>query len=126
MAEFDLLIRGGMIVDGTRTPRYRADIGILDGRVAEIGHIEAHRGARVLEADGLIVAPGFVDLHTHYDAQLFWDPYCTLSGWHGITSVAIGNILNISAQVWVPVLEREARDIPPPEPPAPQETTEEE
>jgi N-acyl-D-amino-acid deacylase len=91
MAEFDLLIRGGMIVDGTRTPRYRADIGILDGRVAEIGHIEAHRGARVLEADGLIVAPGFVDLHTHYDAQLFWDPYCTISGWHGITTVVIGN-----------------------------------
>ena len=59
--------------------------------IAQIGHIDAAAGARAIDADGLVVAPGFVDLHTHYDAQLFWDPYCTLSGWHGITSALIGN-----------------------------------
>jgi N-acyl-D-amino-acid deacylase len=91
MAEFDRLIKGGMIIDGSRTPRYRADIGIKDGLVAEIGHIATHRAREVLDAEGMIVAPGFVDLHTHYDAQLFWDPYCSISSWHGITTVVIGN-----------------------------------
>ncbi len=91
MATYDIVIKGGMLIDGSRTPRVRADVGIRDGRVAEIGRIPASDGRRVLDAAGLHVAPGFVDLHTHYDAQLFWDPYCTLSGWHGVTSVAIGN-----------------------------------
>ncbi len=91
MAKYDRVIKNGMIVDGTRVPRYRGDIGIRDGVIAEIGHIEAADGAEVIDATGLIVAPGFIDLHTHYDAQLFWDPYCTISGWHGITSVVIGN-----------------------------------
>jgi len=91
MARYDRVIKNGMIVDGTRLPRYRGDIGIADGVIREIGHIDAADGDEVIDADGLIVAPGFIDLHTHYDAQLFWDPYCTISGWHGITSVAIGN-----------------------------------
>lgn len=91
MAEFDTIIRGGMVVDGTRLPRYRADVGIKDGKVAKLGKLKPHQGAKVIEADGQIVAPGFVDLHTHYDAQLFWDPYCTISSWHGVTSVVIGN-----------------------------------
>jgi N-acyl-D-aspartate/D-glutamate deacylase len=91
MAEFDTIIRGGMIVDGTRLPRFRDDLAIKDGRVAKIGRLKDHEAARVIDADGLIVAPGFVDLHTHYDAQLFWDPYCSISGWHGVTSVVIGN-----------------------------------
>lgn len=91
MAEFDKLIKGGMVIDGSRTPRYRADVAIRDGVVAEIGRIEEHRAAEVLDASGMIVAPGFVDLHTHYDAQLFWDPYCSISSWHGITTVVIGN-----------------------------------
>src|SRR5262245_11274045 len=91
MARFDRVIRGGMIVDGSRLPRFRGDIGIKDGRIAEIGQLRADDADEVIDADGLIVAPGFVDLHTHYDAQLFWDPYCTLSSWHGITSVVIGN-----------------------------------
>jgi N-acyl-D-amino-acid deacylase len=91
MARFDRVIRGGMIVDGSRLPRYRGDIGIKDGLIAEIGHIAAGEADETIDAGGLIVAPGFVDLHTHYDAQLFWDPYCTLSSWHGITSVVIGN-----------------------------------
>jgi len=91
MAEFDTIIRGGMIVDGTRLPRFRDDLAIKDGRVAKIGRLKSHEAARVIDADGLIVAPGFIDLHTHYDAQLFWDPYCSISGWHGVTSVVIGN-----------------------------------
>lgn len=79
MAEFETLIKGGMVVDGTRTPRYRADIAIQDGIIAEIGHIHEHRAKQVLDAHGMVVAPGFVDLHTHYDAQVFWDPYCSIS-----------------------------------------------
>ena len=91
MAQFDLVLRGGTIVDGTMSARYRADIGVVDGVIAEIGRIPAHEADEVLDANGHIVAPGFIDLHTHYDAQLFWDPYCSLSGWHGVTSVVIGN-----------------------------------
>jgi N-acyl-D-aspartate/D-glutamate deacylase len=91
MAEYDIIIKGGTIVDGTRTPRYVSDIAIKDGKIAQIGGLKGQTAAHVLDAEGLIVAPGFVDLHTHYDAQIFWDPYCTLSGWHGVTSVALGN-----------------------------------
>ncbi len=90
MADFDLQIRGGTIVDGTRAPRFVGDLWIKDGRVAQIGGA-AGDAERVIDADGLIVAPGFVDLHTHYDAQIRWDPYCTISGWHGVTSVVLGN-----------------------------------
>ena len=91
MADYDILIKGGTIVDGTRTPRYVSDIAIKDGKIAQIGGLKGKTAERVLDAAGRIVAPGFVDLHTHYDAQIFWDPYCTLSGWHGVTSVALGN-----------------------------------
>src|SRR5713226_348023 len=91
MAEFDLVIRDGMVVDGTRMPRFRGDVGIKDGRIAKIGRLRSTNGAQTIDASGLIVAPGFVDLHTHYDAQLFWDPYCSISSWHGVTSVVIGN-----------------------------------
>ena len=91
MPEFDTIIRGGTVIDGLRTPRFLGDIGIKDGRIASIGRIAESEGTRVLDAEGLIVAPGFVDLHTHYDSQVFWDPYCTISGWHGVTSVVIGN-----------------------------------
>src|SRR3984893_10008332 len=91
MPTFDTVVKNGMIIDGTRAPRYRGDIGIKDGRIAELGRLRSSDATRTLEASGLIVAPGFVDLHTHYDAQLFWDPYCSISGWHGVTSVAIGN-----------------------------------
>src|SRR4029077_12714275 len=91
MPRFDTVVKNGMIVDGTRAPRYRADIGINDGRIAEIGELDAGEGKREIDASGLIVAPGFIDLHTHYDAQVFWDPYCSISGWHGVTSVVIGN-----------------------------------
>jgi N-acyl-D-amino-acid deacylase len=91
MAEFDVVISGGMVVDGTRLPRYQADVGLKDGKIAKIGNLKKHTADKVIDATGKIVAPGFVDLHTHYDAQLFWDPYCSISSWHGVTSVVIGN-----------------------------------
>jgi N-acyl-D-amino-acid deacylase len=91
MPEFDTLIRGGLVVDGSRTPAYRADVGIKDGRIAKIGRLAGASAARVLDATGLVVAPGAIDLHTHYDAQIHWDPYCTIDGWHGVTSVTLGN-----------------------------------
>ena len=90
MPEFDLVIRGGTVVDGTGQPRFRADVGIKDGRVAMIsGRINA-AGAKELDASGCIVAPGAVDLHTHYDAQLNWDPWASLSGQFGVTSLTVG------------------------------------
>src|SRR6266568_3919356 len=94
MPEFDVVIRGGTIVDGTRAPRYAGDIGIRNGQIARIdrtGRLSSSDAKKTLDAHGLIVAPGFVDLHTHYDAQINWDPYCTLSGWHGVTSIVVGN-----------------------------------
>jgi N-acyl-D-aspartate/D-glutamate deacylase len=91
VATFDLVIKGGTVIDGLRTPRYKADVAISGGKVARIGRVSASEGAQVQDASGKIVAPGFVDLHTHYDSQVFWDPWCTMSGWHGVTSVVIGN-----------------------------------
>ncbi|MEA3218483.1 MAG: N-acyl-D-amino-acid deacylase [Acidimicrobiia bacterium] len=91
MAGYDLHIKGGTIVDGTRVPRYRGDLWIKDGRIAQLGGRAPGSAERTIDADGLIVAPGFVDLHTHYDAQVRWDPYCTTSGWHGVTSLVLGN-----------------------------------
>ncbi|MEP6658414.1 MAG: amidohydrolase family protein [Acidimicrobiales bacterium] len=89
--KYDVVIKDGLIFDGTGAPRVRGDVGIATGRIAAVGRVDASDSAEVIDARGMHVAPGFVDLHTHYDAQVFWDPYCTLSGWHGITSVAIGN-----------------------------------
>ena len=91
MAEYDVIIKGGIVVDGTRLPRYQADIGVKNGRIAKIGSLKAHQANKTVDAGGHYVVPGFVDLHTHYDAQLFWDPYCSISSWHGVTSVVIGN-----------------------------------
>ncbi len=88
---YDIVIKDGLVFDGTGAPRVRGDVGIAAGAITALGRIEADDAAEVIDGTGLHVAPGFVDLHTHYDAQVFWDPYCTLSGWHGITSVAIGN-----------------------------------
>jgi len=87
---YDLLIRNGMIVDGTGFSRYQADVAIQDGTIAEIGRV---RGAatRTIDAEGLFVAPGIIDLHTHYDVQPFWDRLCTSSVWHGVTTVLTGN-----------------------------------
>ncbi len=91
MANIDIHIKGGTVVDGTRTPRYQADVWIRDGKILQIGGESPGAAKQTIEADGLIVAPGFVDLHTHYDAQIRWDPYCSISGWHGVTSVVLGN-----------------------------------
>jgi len=86
----DLLIRNGTIVDGSGAARYQGDVGIRQGQIVEIGRIRA--GAeRVIDADGLIVAPGFVDGHTHMDAQVAWDRIGSCSCWHGVTTVIMGN-----------------------------------
>ena len=90
MAEYDLVIRGGTIVDGTGIPRYKADLAIKDGRIAKISGKIIPGAAKEIDASGCFVSPGAVDLHTHYDAQLNWDPYCSLSGWMGVTSLTIG------------------------------------
>ena len=91
MSKLDVVIKGGTVIDGLRTPRYKADVGIAGGRVVAIGRVDASDGREVIDASDRVVAPGFVDLHTHYDSQVFWDPWCTMSGWHGVTSVVIGN-----------------------------------
>ncbi|MDG2277691.1 MAG: amidohydrolase family protein [Pseudomonadales bacterium] len=91
MQNYDIHLRGGTVVDGTRAPRYQADVWINDGKIAKIGADPDASADRTIDASGLIIAPGFVDLHTHYDAQIRWDPWCTISGWHGVTSVVLGN-----------------------------------
>jgi len=87
----DLVIRGGTIVDGTGTEAYRGDVAIDGDRIVEIGTVDATSAARVIDADGAIVTPGFVDLHSHLDAQVGWDPTMSSSCWHGVTSVVMGN-----------------------------------
>ena len=87
---FDLLIRGGTLVDGTGAPAQRGDLGIANGLIAAFGEVHG-TAARTLDASGCVVSPGFVDIHTHYDAQIFWDRMVTISPWHGVTSVVMGN-----------------------------------
>lgn len=88
--QYDLIIRNGTVIDGSGLPRFRADVGIVHGKIATIGKIR-DRAKEVIDADGHVVAPGFIDGHTHMDAQVFWDPLGTCSCWHGITSVVMGN-----------------------------------
>jgi N-acyl-D-aspartate/D-glutamate deacylase len=87
---FDLTIRGGTIFDGTGRPGVRGDLGIRGGAIVAVGKVEGD-AAQVIDADGLVVAPGFIDVHTHYDAQVMWDRMLTISPWHGVTTVVMGN-----------------------------------
>jgi len=86
----DLVIRGGFLVDGTGAPGRAGDLAISGGRIAEVGTVSG-RGAREIDAGGLVVAPGFIDPHTHYDAQLTWDPAASCTSWHGVTTIVTGN-----------------------------------
>ena len=86
----DLLIRDAEIVDGTGAPAFHGDVGISDGRIAAVGHVD-DLATKTVDAQGLTLTPGFVDLHTHYDAQLFWDPTASPSLQHGVTTVFGGN-----------------------------------
>jgi N-acyl-D-aspartate/D-glutamate deacylase len=86
----DLVIRGGFLVDGTGAPGRTGDLAISGGRIAEVGTVSG-RGAREIDAGGLVVAPGFIDPHTHYDAQLTWDPAASCTSWHGVTTIVTGN-----------------------------------
>ena len=87
---YDLVIRNGTVVDGTGLPNYRADVGLNGDRIATIGRI-AERGKEEMDATGHVVSPGFIDGHTHMDAQVFWDPLGSCSCWHGVTTVVMGN-----------------------------------
>jgi N-acyl-D-amino-acid deacylase len=87
---YDLVIKNGTVIDGSGLPRYRADVAVRHGRVAAIGRIR-ETAREVIDADGQVVTPGFIDGHTHMDAQVFWDPLGTCSCWHGVTTVVMGN-----------------------------------
>ncbi|HET9352011.1 MAG TPA: amidohydrolase family protein, partial [Burkholderiales bacterium] len=86
----ETVIRGAVVVDGTGAPPKRADVGVCAGKILELGNIPAS-GRKTIDAEGLVLAPGFVDPHTHYDAQICWDGATTPSSWHGVTTVVMGN-----------------------------------
>jgi N-acyl-D-aspartate/D-glutamate deacylase len=88
---YTTIIRGGLVVDGTGTPARRADVGITDGRITDIGDLSGAQAARTIDAEGALVTPGFVDLHTHYDGQISWDPDLMPSSIHGVTTVVMGS-----------------------------------
>ena len=85
-----VVVRGGRVVDGSGLPGFTADVEMRDGRITAVGRVST-AGAEVFDADGLVVAPGFIDVHTHYDAQLHFEPTASPSSWHGVTTVIVGN-----------------------------------
>src|SRR3979411_1860992 len=88
---YDLLIKNGTLIDGTGAPARRADVAVSDGKILQVKKNISGKAKRTIDASGLAVAPGFIDPHTHYDAQICWDGATTPSSWHGVTSVVMGN-----------------------------------
>ena len=87
----DLLIKGARISDGTGLPGFTGDVAVSDGRIERVGSLRGVKAAKVIDADGLDLVPGFVDIHTHYDAQLYFEPTASPSSWHGVTTVVTAN-----------------------------------
>ncbi|MDE3203272.1 MAG: amidohydrolase family protein [Acidobacteriota bacterium] len=114
----DLIIRSGTVVDGTGTPPQRADVAVDDGRISEVGHLKGRAAREEVDADGLLVTPGFVDMHTHYDGQATWDPLLSPSCWHGVTTVVMGNCgvgfapVHPGTEEWLIQLMEGVEDIP--------------
>ncbi len=88
--DYDLKVEGGLILDGSGRPGVQGSVAVKDGRMVAVGDAPG-QAARTIDAGGLVVAPGFVDIHTHYDAQVMWDRMVTVSPWHGVTTVVMGN-----------------------------------
>jgi N-acyl-D-amino-acid deacylase len=114
----DLVIRGGTVVDGTGGPSRTADVAVDDGVITAVGELESGAARRSIDADGLLVTPGVVDVHTHYDGQVTWDPLVTPSSWHGVTTVVMGNCgvgfapVRPGSQEWLVQLMEGVEDIP--------------
>jgi N-acyl-D-aspartate/D-glutamate deacylase len=114
----DLVIRGGTVVDGTGEPSRTADVAVDDGIITAVGDLKGAAAARTIDADGLLVTPGVVDVHTHYDGQATWDPLLTPSSWHGVTTVVMGNCgvgfapVRPGSQEWLVQLMEGVEDIP--------------
>src|SRR5579864_3073401 len=114
----DLVIRGGTVVDGTGAPPRTADVAVDGGRITAVGSLAGAAGRRSMDADGLLVTPGVVDMHTHYDGQVTWDPFLTPSAWHGVTTVVMGNCgvgfapVRPGSEPWLVQLMEGVEDIP--------------